>query len=104
MTTENTPIPATPTQVANPHRASIRTLVQSLIGGFIAVNAALPVIQQVLAEKPFNEVLPPVVYAYVNGAVVAAGGISLGVTRLMAIPAVNDWITRALPWLAPEKK
>lgn len=89
-----------PTQVANPNRTSWRTFVQALISGLIALNVALPAIQAWLSAPPFDTAFPPVVYAFVNGAAVVLAGVALGVTRLMAIPAVDAWINKYLPWLA----
>jgi hypothetical protein len=93
------------TQVANPSRASWRTFVQSLVGYFVIVNAALPIIQSTLQANPsllsrlFGHYYGDITIAVnIVGLVVAA--VTKGVALLMTIPAVDRWITKYLPKLA----
>lgn len=91
-----------PTQVANPGRAVIRTAVAYLVG-LIAllpvINAGLAALQAFLVEQTYIE-LAPWVWVAVNGAVAVSAFISLGITRLLAVPGINEWVKARLPWLA----
>ncbi len=78
--------PVKATQTAYPWRATARTVFQAVI----ALLAAAPVL---LAT------------AGVDGSVGAAAtflAVSGAVTRLMALPAVDDFLTRFVPWLAAQ--
>jgi hypothetical protein len=75
---------AKPTQTVHPWRATTRTV-------FAAVLALLPLLPVIVGE--FGIAAVPWV---------AAGLSAIGaVTRTLAIPAVNSWITEYVPWLAP---
>lgn len=91
-----------PTQVANPGRAVIRTAVAYLLG-LVAllpvINAGLAALQAFLVEQTYIE-LAPWVWVAVNGAVAVSAFISLGITRLLAVPGINEWVKAHLPWLA----
>lgn len=75
------------TQAAYPWRATIRTAFAFLVG----LAAAWALIIQALG-------LGPDVPWVATSLLVAAG-----VTRVMALPAVDDLIRRFAPWLAPDK-
>ena len=82
----------TPTQVAHPWRASLRTAVAVLLG----LALVLPIVWSIITEeldKAGWDVPEPVasVVVAIIAAVTAAAAI---VTRVMAIPAVSDWLTR----------
>ncbi|MDQ5862786.1 MAG: hypothetical protein M3536_11050 [Actinomycetota bacterium] len=81
---------ATPvsTQTAHPWRATVRTVFAFLVG--LAASWAL--IIQAAGIDPGLE--------WVSGSVAIAAGI----TRVMALPAVDDLIRRFLPFLAPDSK
>lgn len=68
-----------PTQTRHPWRAVIRTIV-----------AALPLVPIVIAELGVGSV------PWVAAALIVIGS----VTRILAIPAVNAWLTEYVPWLA----
>ena len=72
-----------PTQTLHPGRATFRTAVAGLLG-------LLSLLPYILAG------------AHLDGTVL--GGQALAVasaaTRVLAIPAVNTWLTDYLPWLA----
>lgn len=76
------------TQTAYPWRATVRTAFAFLIG--LAASWAL--IIQTLGLGPD---IP-----WVATSLVAAAGI----TRVMALPAVDNLIRQFVPWLAPDKK
>lgn len=91
-----------PTQVANPGRAVVRTLVANLVGFILllpTINAALAALQDFLATQTIYE-MPSWVWLVVNGAAAFFLFISLGITRLLAVPGVNEWIKRHVPALA----
>ncbi len=73
-----------PTQVDYPWRATARTVFQALVG----LCALVPLI--VGTDVP------------AAGAVAVALTVSGALTRIMAIPEVNDWLDKFLPWLAAE--
>lgn len=77
------PTPVAPTQVKHPWRASARTVVQ----GIVAFAALLPLILSASGV--------PVV-GWVAAVVAVAGAI----TRVMALPQVEDFLERYLPFLA----
>lgn len=72
-----------PTQTRHPWRATVRTVVAGALG----LCSLLP---YVVAEA----------HVPTEGAVGQALLVTGAITRVMAIPAVNDWITQYLPWLA----
>jgi hypothetical protein len=76
------------TQTAYPWRATVRTIFAFLIG----LAAAWALIIQTLGLGPD---IPWVATSLT---------IAAGVTRVMALPAVDDLIRRFVPWLAPDTK
>lgn len=106
QTDEKPAEPGTPTQVANPSRASWRTFIQSVIGTLIAVNAALIVVQGFLQENAevIGNYLPPNLYgplvAGLNGVVIIGGLLAKLVALIMANAKVNEWIKAHASWLA----
>lgn len=82
-----------PTQVANPWRATLRTVVAVLVGLVLAlptVNLILVAIADELARSGVD--LPAWVTAAINGAIAAVALVSGVVTRVLAIPGVNSWL------------
>lgn len=81
---------ATPqaTQTAHPWRATVRSIFAFLIG----LAAAWALIIQAAGIDPGLE------WAATSLTVAAA------ITRVMALPAVDDLIRRFVPWLAPDTK
>lgn len=76
----------TPTQVRRPWRATIRTAFAVLV----AFAAMFPLI---VGAAGVDETLPPVVTAL---------AIATGITRVMALPVVDDFLAQFLPWLAAD--
>ncbi|WP_435589819.1 hypothetical protein [Micromonospora aurantiaca (nom. illeg.)] len=72
-----------PTQTRHPWRATLRTLAAAIVGAItlipvVAVTAGVdtvPAVAQVIA-------------------------VATAVTRVLALPAVDAWLRRYLPWLA----
>ena len=73
----------TPTQTQHPWRATVRTAVAGVV-------ALLTVVPFIVVSGHF-ETVPGVAQLLV---------VSAAVTRVLAIPAVNAWLTEYLPWLA----
>lgn len=84
MTQPGTPAP---TQSRHPWRATARTV-------FAAVIALASLLPYVAAEAHVDTV--PAV-----GQVLAVAG---AVTRIMALPGVNEWLQDFIPWLAAEPR
>lgn len=83
----NTNRPKT-TQESQPWKATVRTIFQMLIG----FAAMMP---QLIEAANLSEATPWV------GASLA---ISAGFTRIMAMPAIEDFLERFLPFLAADKR
>lgn len=78
------------TQTKNPWRTTVRSAFQFLVG----LAALAPFI--VAAINDGNE-------GAATGLTAGILAVSAAVTRVMALPAVNSFIERWLPWLAAEK-
>lgn len=92
MTNAVMPPPA-PTQVRRPWRATIRTVFQALVS-----LAALAPLLAAAVEEATGYDLDGVPF------VVVVLGCAAAVTRIMAIPAVETFLRRFLPFLATEPK
>ena len=89
------------TQERNPRSAVLRTV--------LAVVALIPLLNGVLlatveALKPFEVYLPSWVFPALNGVLVAIAALTALVTRILAVPGVNDWLRKYVPLFAPEDK
>lgn len=78
---------STPTQVRRPWRATARTV----FAGIVAFAALLPFIVEASG-------LEPEVYPWLGGILAVAAA----VTRIMALPQVEAFLTRFVPWLAAD--
>ncbi len=76
--------PAPPTQTAHPWRATIRTIAAATVG-------LLSLLPYALAD----------VNVPTEGLVAQALAFMAAVTRVLALPQVNAWVTEWAPWLAP---
>jgi hypothetical protein len=83
------PVRALPTQLRRPNRATIRTVFQALV----ALCAMAPVLVATTGLK--SDQLP-----WLAGVLAAAAA----VTRVMALPQVETFLRRFLPWLAAAPK
>jgi hypothetical protein len=93
-----TPI-GTPTQVANPRRAVIRTVIAAIVGLALVLNPVLGIVIDQLRELAPQFDVPAVVFVWLNGVIVITSGIIGGVTRILAVPGVNEWLARYVPIL-----
>ncbi len=78
-----------PTQVKYPWRAALRTTLAYIAGAGIVVPIAWGITQDSLGVYLSPSVVAAI--AWTVGLIVA---VSASVTRIMAIPQVNDWLTR----------
>lgn len=78
-----------PTQTAFPWRATLRTALQ--VG--LALGGVLASIWVIVADE-LGAWLTPDVQAWIAGAVALVVAGSAALARIMAIPAVNRWLTR----------
>lgn len=85
--------PPPPTQVRRPWRATVRTVFQALVS-----LAALAPLLAVAVEEATGYDLDGIPF------VVAVLAFSAAVTRVMAIPAVERFLRRFIPFLATEPK
>lgn len=84
----------------------LRTIVQALVVLVPIVNGLALAAAAYLSEQT-DVTVPPVVFVWLN-AVIAVTALIMGlVARLMAVPGVNDWLTRiglgSVPRSAVEK-
>ena len=88
--TEILDIEIPPSQVAFPWRASLRTGLQTALAALSVLVLAAPMISDFVAEFwPDSPVI-----AWIAGGTAFAGALSALITRLMAIPAVNELLTK----------
>ena len=82
----------TPTQVAHPWRASFRTAVAVLLG----LALVLPIVWAIIGEElgKVGWAIPEPIGTVVGVIIAAITAAAAIVTRVMAIPAVSDWLTR----------
>ena len=78
-----------PTQVKYPWRAVLRTVLAYIVGAGIVVPAAWVIAQDTLSGYLSPEVITAT--AWTVGLIVA---VSAFVTRVIAIPQVNAWLTK----------
>ena len=90
------------TQESNPAKAVNRTVFAAVLAFFPLINGVLLSIQGWLAEN--TAIIPAELYAWVNGILVAGLALVALVTRILAVPGVNDWLRDHLRMLAPDAK
>lgn len=86
----------TATQELNPRHAVARTILAAVVGLFPLVNGVLLAIKEALDE--YQDVLPGWVFLVVNGTLLAATILTAVVTRVLAVPGVNDWLRKHRPF------
>ena len=86
----------TANQVTRPWQATLRTVLQT-VAGIILGTAAFVAALAVMAPQFLDAVaaiLPAEWLAWATGAVAAIGAFAGALARVMAIPGVNDWLTK----------
>lgn len=73
-----------------PLQRAIRTAVQVIIAAAAILATTVVVAPQILAA--IQDVLPGPFVAWLTGAIAVLAGISAAVARVMAIPAVDEWL------------
>ena len=82
-----------PTQVANPWRAALRTFLAVAVPAVGLVLFVGPEILRILADE-LGAVFPPGFIAWLLGAAGVLSALASAVTRVMAIPRVNELLGR----------
>lgn len=78
-----------PTQVRRPWRSTVRTTIQAAIGACVAA----PLVYGAATQHD-----PAAATGWAGGGLLIAGA----VTRVAALPAVEVWLRRFVPWLAAD--
>lgn len=87
-----TETPTTPTQVLYPWRAALRTGLAVLLTAAIVVPIVWSIVQEELAVA--GVVIPEGVVSTIGASIAILLAVSAIITRVMAIPAVSDMLTR----------
>jgi len=92
----------TSTQERNPRSAALRTALAVAVAAFPLLNGVLLAVIDAL--KPYEVYLPGWVFIGLNGTLIAATALAAVVTRVLAVPGVNEWLRkyRILRWFTPE--
>lgn len=99
ITTPATAAPAA-TQETNPAKAVMRTALAAVLAFFPLANGVLLALQDWLTTN--SEVLPPWLFVGVNGVLLAGLLLVALVTRILAVPGVNDWLRKYAAIFAPD--
>lgn len=93
---------ATSTQERNPRSAVLRTILASTIAFFPLINGVVLAIEAAL--EPYRVYLPDWVFLALNGTLLAAAALTALVTRVLAVPGVNEWLRKykVLRWFTPQ--
>jgi hypothetical protein len=94
-------VPAS-TQERNPRSAVLRTVLAAVIALFPLLNGVLLAAVEVL--KPYEVHLPGWVFLWLNGALLAVTAVTALITRILAVPGVNEWLRKYAPVFAPEDR
>lgn len=81
------------TQVEYPWKATLRTIVQVGIPAFLTLLVAVPLIIQIVLDE-FGETMPDRLRLWLLAAAAFVTALAAAITRIMAIPAVNAWLSR----------
>lgn len=87
--TPTTPAPVS-TQEANPANAVARTVFAVILALFPIVNGTLVAVNEWAVANA--DMLPGWLFPIVNGALIVAAMIAGLVTKVLAVPGVNDWL------------
>lgn len=85
------PEPAPPTQQVYPARAGWRTYVQTFLGTVLTLGVVLPIAVQIVGEE-LGKVIPESWVLWLVGASGVIAAVAKGLSRIMAIPAVDRWL------------
>lgn len=74
-----------------------RTGLQDFLAALVVVVLLLPEVLRIFDEE-IGEMLPPHFRAWLLGAAAVTAGLAMAFTRIMALPRVNDWLSRHTPF------
>lgn len=80
------------TQTEYPWKATLRTALQVGIPALITLVGVLPLIIQVILDE-LGEQMPDGLRLWLLGAAALLTAVAAALARIMAIPAVNAWLT-----------
>ena len=83
------PKPVTPTQVARPWRATLRTAAQTFLAVLLLLIASAPILQELVEQVAPGSLL--VGWIAASAGIVAA--VAAAITRIMALEQVNALLT-----------
>lgn len=83
------PAPGTPTQVAHPWKAVVRTVATYVVSAIAVVIAAVPIVEETLGAY-----LPEAWVAWLIGAAAVLGAVQLALTRIMALSQLQDLLVK----------
>lgn len=100
------PSTGVPTQLANPTRTTVRTIVQAIVTNLVVlvplVNGTLIALNGFLLEQT-DLAVPAWVFVIVNVGIAVTSFLIGLAARLMAVPGFAEFIRTRIPWLAPIK-
>ena len=85
-------VPPVSTQEANPGKAITRTIFAVILPLFPIVNGMIAALNEWATEHSAS--LPGWVFPIVNGALLVSVLITALVTKILAVPGVNEWLRR----------
>lgn len=90
------------TQERNPRSAVLRTVLAVSVAAFPLLNGVLLAVIEAL--KPYEAFVPSWVFLGLNGVLLAATVLAAVVTRVLAVPGVNEWLRKykLLRWFTPQ--
>jgi len=75
-----------------PSQRAIRTALQVILGAIAILGIVVSVAPQVL--DAVADVLPGPAVAWLAGAIATLAGVSAAISRVMAIPAIDEWLRK----------
>jgi hypothetical protein len=84
-----------------PLQRAIRTAVQVVVAAAAILATTVVIAPQILAA--IQDVLPGPVVAWIAGAIAVLAALSAAIARVMAIPAVDEWLRNIGAGSAPAK-
>ena len=99
------PLPNASTQEQFPWKTTLRTTIQVGVPTLLTLLVVVPIMLQILVDElgpSGSGIIPENATAWLLGASGVIISLSAAITRIMAIPAVNSWLS--LIGLAPEPK
>lgn len=95
-------VTGTATQVAHPGRATFRTFIAQAVPALLGFLVLLPLLAPVLLSwaQDSADVVPAEVTAWIAGFAAYVAAASALITRALAVPGVEAWMRKHIPWLA----